>query len=121
MPGRFEPPLSRLDLLLAHPFLITMREGLAAPMSATHAAAPSPPATFRWRRQAGAGLRFVYRALQQSFAALHCASEPAQSEDELETVLMFSLTGLALSLYLAAKIHMVGADDGLTDILLLLS
>jgi hypothetical protein len=66
-------------------------------------------------------LRFVRRALRHSFAAPHCASEPAQFEADLETVLMFSLTGLALSLYLAAKIHATGADDGLVGILLLLS
>lgn len=65
--------------------------------------------------------RFARRALRRSFAALRGTPEAAHSEDELETVLMFSLTGLALSLYLAAQIPVTGADNGLTDILMLLS
>lgn len=58
-------------------------------------------------------------ALQRGFAVVRSASEPAPWEDELETVLMFSLTGLDFSLYLAAQTPIAG--DGLVGILTMLS
>jgi len=120
MPSRFEPPLSRLDVLLAHPFLMAIQENLEAPPVA-HPDAAVPQAAYPQRLSAGSRLRLACRALRRNFAAIRYASEPAQSEDEFGTVLMFSLTGLALSLYLAAPIHMSGADNGLAGILMLLS
>jgi hypothetical protein len=71
MLSRRKLPLSRLNVLFAHPLLTALRRG---------------------------------------FAALRSASEPVPWEDELETVLMFSLTGLAFSLYLAAQIPMTGDE-----------
>jgi hypothetical protein len=123
MPGRRESPLFQLDLLLAHPFLTVMQEDREAPppaacpdMLSPHAAGSRGPKV----RRALAWLSQAYAALRRDVVSL-LASEPAPFEDEVETVLMFSLTGLAFSLYLAAEIHMTGADDGLADILMLLS
>jgi hypothetical protein len=110
-PCRSGAPMSRLDLILASPLLAALRPNLGA----------SPPGP-RGQKPARAPTRVqaMYAMLCRDIASLF-APEPAQSGEELKTILMFSLGGLALSFHLAAQAKAAGLDEVLAGILLLSS
>jgi hypothetical protein len=117
------PPLSRLDSLLARPLLIAMCDRRKALLSAAYPCASSPRAASPLSPnicRTLARLRLGCAVLRQDLASF-LAPGPAWSADEFKFVLMFSLTGLAFSLFLAAKAYAAGAADILAGILMLSS
>ena len=108
--GYFESPLSQSDWILASPLLSTTQERFE-----TRSLAP-PPDTSSTHR-AGlpkSSMRLVVSRLQltDTLLQLNLASlfgrGPVRFDNELRIVLMFALSGLAVSLFLAAKIQAIG-------------
>ncbi len=114
--GHFESPLSQLDCILASPLLSATQERFEA-----RSLAPTPDtSSTHLMGLPKSSMRLVVSRLHltDTLPQLNLGSlfgrGPVRFDDELRIVLMFALSGLVVSLFLAAKIRAI--SDALVGI-----